>query len=54
MNPIERRNFLKGTAAGVFALTVDGVEVFLSAREAVRKTRRSACSRPTRRKPSRR
>ena len=34
MNSIERRDFLKATATGVFALTVDGVEVFLSAREA--------------------
>jgi hypothetical protein len=34
MNPIERRNFLKGTATGVFAFTVGGVEVLLSAREA--------------------
>src|SRR5215472_6421914 len=34
MDPIERRDFLKGTATGVFAFTVGGVEVFLSAREA--------------------
>ena len=34
MNPIERRDFLKGTATGVFAFTVGGVEVLLSAREA--------------------
>jgi hypothetical protein len=34
MNPIERRDFLKGTAGGVFAFTVGGVEVLLSAREA--------------------
>ena len=34
MNPIERRNFLKGTATGVFAFTVGGVEVILSARKA--------------------
>jgi hypothetical protein len=34
MNPIERRNFLKGTATGVFAFTVGGVDVLLSAREA--------------------
>jgi hypothetical protein len=34
MNPIERRDFLKGAANGVFAFTVGGVEVLLSAREA--------------------
>jgi Gluconate 2-dehydrogenase subunit 3 len=34
MNPIERRDFLKGTTGGVFAFTVGGVEVLLSAREA--------------------
>jgi hypothetical protein len=34
MNPIERRDFLKATATGVFAFTVGGVEVLLSAREA--------------------
>src|SRR6201998_4476496 len=34
MNPIERRDFLKGTATGVFAFTIGGVEVLLSAREA--------------------
>ena len=34
MNPIERRDFLRGTAMGVFAFTVGGVEVLLSAREA--------------------
>jgi hypothetical protein len=34
MNSIERRDFLKGTATGVFAFTVGGVEVLLSAREA--------------------
>jgi hypothetical protein len=34
VNPIERRDFLKGTATGVFAYTVGGVEVLLSAREA--------------------
>ena len=34
MNPIERRDFLKGTATGVFAFTVGGAEVLLSAREA--------------------
>ena len=34
MNPIERRDFLRGTAMGVFAFTVGGVEILLSAREA--------------------
>ena len=34
MDPIERRDFLRGTATGVFAFTVGGVEVLLSAREA--------------------
>jgi hypothetical protein len=34
MNPVERRDFLRGAAAGVFAFTVGGVEVLLSAREA--------------------
>ena len=34
MKPIERRDFLKGTATGVFAFTVGGVQVLLSAREA--------------------
>ena len=34
MDPIERRDFLKGTATGVFAFTVGGVEVLLSTREA--------------------
>src|ERR1700741_5005171 len=34
MNSIERRDFLKGTATGVFAFTIGGVEVLLSAREA--------------------
>ena len=34
MNSIERRDFLRGTATGVFAYTVGGVEVLLSAREA--------------------
>jgi hypothetical protein len=34
MNSIERRDFLKGSATGVFAFTVGGVEVLLSAREA--------------------
>jgi hypothetical protein len=34
MNPIERRDFLSGTAIGVFAFTVGGVEILLSAREA--------------------
>src|SRR5215472_2717112 len=34
MDPIERRDFLKGTATGVFAFTVSGVKVLLSAREA--------------------
>ena len=34
MSPIERRDFLKGTATGVFAYTVGGVEVLLSARDA--------------------
>ena len=34
MNPIERRDFLRGTATAVFAFTVGGVEVLLSAREA--------------------
>src|SRR5215472_9084302 len=34
MGPIERRDFLKGTATGVFAFTVGGVEVLLSPREA--------------------
>ena len=34
MNPIERRDFLKGTATGAFAFTIGGVEVLLSPREA--------------------
>jgi gluconate 2-dehydrogenase subunit 3-like protein len=34
MNSIERRDFLKSTATGVFAFTVGGVEVLLSPREA--------------------
>ena len=34
MNPIERRDFLKGTATGLLTFTVGGVEVLLSAREA--------------------
>ena len=34
MDPIERRDFLKGTATGLLAFTVGGVEVLLSAREA--------------------
>jgi hypothetical protein len=34
MNPIERRDFMKGAATGALAFTVGGVEVFLSAREA--------------------
>src|SRR5260370_58977 len=34
MNSIERRDFLKGSATGVFAFTVGGVEVLLSVREA--------------------
>ena len=34
MNPIERRDFLKGTATGLLTFTVGGVEVFLSARKA--------------------
>jgi len=34
MNPIERRDFLRGTATGAFAFTIGGVEVFLSPREA--------------------
>ena len=34
MSPIERRDFLKGTATGVFAFTVGDAEVLLSAREA--------------------
>jgi hypothetical protein len=34
MNSIGRRDFLKGTATGVVAFTVGGVEVILSAREA--------------------
>jgi hypothetical protein len=34
MNSIERRDFLKGSATGVFAFTVGGVDVLLSAREA--------------------
>ena len=34
MNPIERRDFLKGAATGVFMFKVGGVEVLLSAREA--------------------
>jgi hypothetical protein len=34
MNSIERRDFLKGTATGVFAFIVGGVERLLSAREA--------------------
>ena len=34
MNSIERRDFLRGIATGVFAFTVGGVEVLLSARQA--------------------
>ena len=34
MNPIERRDVLKGTATGLLTFTVGGVEVLLSAREA--------------------
>ena len=34
MNPIERRDFLRGTATGAFAYTIGGVEVLLSPREA--------------------
>jgi len=34
MDPIERRDFLKGTATGVFAFTVGGVAVLLSPRYA--------------------
>ena len=34
MNPIERRDFLRGTATGAFAFTIGGVEVLLSPREA--------------------
>src|ERR1700739_770173 len=34
MNSIERRDFLKGSATGVFAFTVGGVDVLLSAHEA--------------------
>jgi hypothetical protein len=34
MDPIERRDFLKGTATGVFAFTVGGVAVLLSPRDA--------------------
>jgi hypothetical protein len=34
MNSIERRDFLKGTATGVFAFTVGGAEIIMSAREA--------------------
>jgi Gluconate 2-dehydrogenase subunit 3 len=34
MNPIERRDFIKGAATGALAFTVGGVEVLLTAREA--------------------
>ena len=34
MNPIERRDFIRGAATGALAFTVGGVEVFLTAREA--------------------
>src|SRR5213596_2170895 len=34
MNSIERRDFLRGTATGVFAFTVGSVELLLSARDA--------------------
>src|SRR5712671_1442551 len=34
MNPIERRDFMKGAATGALAFTVGGVEVFLTTREA--------------------
>jgi hypothetical protein len=34
MNPIERRDFLKRSAAGLFAFEVGGFEVLLTAREA--------------------
>jgi hypothetical protein len=34
MNPIERRDFLKGSAIGLLAFNVGGTEVLLSAREA--------------------
>jgi hypothetical protein len=34
MNAIERRDFLKGSATGVFAFTVGGAEIIMSAREA--------------------
>jgi len=34
MDPIERRDFLKGTDTGVFAFTVGGVAVLLSPRDA--------------------
>src|ERR1700736_66889 len=35
MNPIERRDFMKGAATGALAFTVGGVEVFLTTREVV-------------------
>ena len=34
MNPIERRDFMKGAATGALAFTVGGVEVLLTTREA--------------------
>ncbi len=34
MNPIERRDFIRGAATGALAFTVGGVEVLLTAREA--------------------
>ena len=34
MNPIERRDLIKGAAIGALAFTVGGVEVLLTAREA--------------------
>jgi hypothetical protein len=34
MNPIERRDFIKGAATGALAFTAGGVEVLLTAREA--------------------
>lgn len=34
MNPIERRDFLRGTATGVLAFTTGGAEIIMSTREA--------------------
>jgi hypothetical protein len=43
MNPIERRDVIKGAAVGTLAFTVGGVEVWLTPREARAQTSRSVC-----------